>query len=313
MSLRFTEKSASVAQACDGAVGWYDGTYDYILGGWLGGTTTLAKFWRSANGGASFSAQSDFSYPFHTAANCVVNNVLYLVGGDIYSPQPANSNDYVRSSMKFEAGSWSTIAADCDMADRCLSALVFLDDAFYLIGGQATTDKTGTVYNTVLRSDDGCANFTSILADTKAQGFGSGQVYGACVAWRGLLWMICGGVYDNDVVKREPDRHIFSSPDGITWTYRADFAGVGRGYPECIVYNDRLYVIGGYNGMYGANLQGVWTIDLLADGRFIQEFHLPTFSDRHAHSAWVSSAGILVFGGTSNAGLKSDCWLIEEL
>ena len=111
----------------------------------------ITVVWRRA-------AQTDFNHKFHTAASCVVDDKAYIVGGDFFNP--SIDGDYRRSSHKFESGSWSQIASNAGIGNRCLGGMVYLNGSFgfYIVGGQ--DDISGTnVSDTVMRSDDGCQSF----------------------------------------------------------------------------------------------------------------------------------------------------------
>jgi len=316
----FRKRAASVAQIGDGTWGfWLDGA-DWLVGGWGSAPPyTVNKVWKSENDCVTFAAQTDFAYPVHTPQACVVNDVAYIVGGDTISFSYGGA--YVKSSYKFENGTWSQIAADPGIANRCLGCLLFLDDSFYLVGGQSTTARdTGTLYNTVLRSDDGLQSFTEILSDTTTQGFVGTCVQGSCCVHRGKLWRVTGG-YHSSFNQQEPDTKIFSSTDGITWEYRGRFKGFGRIYPQVLSHNGKIYVFNGQNGggwesnsdvlsSTDFDLIDYWTIEELAGGRLIQTYKGQTgWSHRHAPAIWSSPNGIRCFCGSVNV---ADMWTLEE-
>jgi hypothetical protein len=311
--VNYTQKSPSVAQACDGALGFSDGTNDFIAWGWISGSTSIPNLWKSTNGGSSFAAQADLPYPAHTLAAAKKANDIYVVGGDVFNP--INSGDFIRSSGKFVGGVYSQIAANCGIADRCLGQLVYNDDTdeFLYFGGQRGVNITDGVYNTVMKSTNNCNSFTVIQADTTPY-FAGGLLYGAVIYFKGLYWKICGALYDNNTAARTYVTKIFSSPDGITWTYRDDFKGIGRHYLQTIVYKNKIWLFGGYNSCYGGNLDDVWTIDW--NGIRVQQQYMGTtpFTPRHAHTCWLNSQGIMFFGGTDNDAptLNNDIWLITE-
>jgi hypothetical protein len=311
--LNFEQIAANVAQPCDGAVGFYDGTNNFIAWGWTAASNTLDKLWRSTDGGVTFAALPDLPFPAHTLATAMKGNVLYAVGGDVFNP--INSGDFIRSSGKIESGVYSEIAADCGIEDRCLCQLVYNPDAdeFLLLGGQQGTNISDGIYNTVMRSVDNCASFSTILADTTPF-FAGGLLWGSVAYFKGLYWKVGGAMYDNIVSKRTYVRSIFSSPDGIDWTYQGEFKGHGRHYMQLIEYNNKLRVIDGYNPFYGDNLADIWTLDWNGI-RVLQTYEGSTpFTPRHAQSCWKNDAGILLFAGTDNDAptVNNDLWLITE-
>lgn len=316
----FTQRSTAVAQLGDGSFGFYQGGYDYILGGWVSTSPfTNNKFWRSGNNCVTFDAQPDFAYALHTPQACVVDEVAYLVGGDTINF--TIEGDWRRSSWKCENGVWSQIAANPGIANRCLGSLVYLNGSFFLIGGTTSTVKAGaTHYRTVLRSDDGLQTFTEILSDTRTQGFDTPLAHGACCVHRNKIWRIVGG-YHSAWFSTEPETSIFSSSDGITWEYRGRFQGFGRIYPQVISHNGRIYVFNGANQAgYESNaavlsstdpdIQDYWTIEELNGGRLVQTYKGPTgWSHRHAAAIWSSPQGIRCFCGSVP---QADMWTLEE-
>lgn len=312
MSLNFTRVAEfALPVLYDGTFGFNDGTYDHLVGGWTAGDVSYKTHYRSADNGANWSAQPDFDYEFHTAATAVVNNVAYLVGGDVFAVDM--HADWERSSNKFESGAWSQIAADCDIQNRCLMGFAYHEGDFYIVGGQSDINKTDA-YHTVMKSTDNCANFTQIVADTRTVGFKGGNLWGCVVSYKGLLWKICGEVYYEGAAPwlREADTAIWTSPDGVTWTHTCDFKGVGRGYPQCLVYNDKIWIFGGYHGNH-LNLDEIWTIEKLTSGRIVQTYMgTADYGGRHAMAIWAGANGIMMFGGSNNSTAQQDCWLITE-
>ncbi len=317
----FTLRAASVAQLGDGTFGFYQGGYDYLLGGWVSTSPfTNNKFWRSGNNGVTFDAMPDFAYPLHTPMACVVDEVAYLVGGDTINFTFGGA--YIRSSWKCENGVWSQIAADPGIENRCIGCLVHMNGAFYLIGGSSSTDKAAaTHYRTVLRSDDGLQTFTTILADTRTQGFDTPLAHGSYCVHRNKIWRIGTGGYHGIFYLNEPETSILSSSDGITWEYRGRFKGLGRTYPQVLSHNGKIYVFNGNNpGAYEStadvlsssdgDMRDWWTIEELNGGRLVQTYRGQTGWDhRHAAAMWSSPNGIKCFCGSV---ATPDLWTLEE-
>lgn len=302
MALSYTLKSNNQAFAGDGFLGYNQDGVDYLFGGWTSAGGSTNTTYKSLNKGTTFTLESNFYQAAHTMASAIKNNVLYVVGGDVLA---ANSSSY-----KFEAGVWSQIAADCGTANRSLGQLVEHNGDFYYFGGQ-TGLTIGTVFNTVLKSTNNCLSFTEINADTKPEFYG-GLHWGAVVSYKGLLWKICGGMYDNNPAIRTYDTQVFSSPDGITWTSRGMFKGIGRHYHQCIVYNNRIYLFNGYNSYAGNNLNDVWSMGF-AGGKVDWRYEgITDWGTRHALAIWQSGDSLLMFGGTANPGNveQRECWEI---
>lgn len=308
--MRFLRRNASVAAVYDGSWGFWknDEQADYIVGGWSSGTVFKTVF-KSVNG-YTFPAQADFAYPFHTSATTVVNDIPYICGSDTVHVTQVGAHQ--KASYKYESGSWVQIAADCGMGNRCLCSLVYLDDSFYLFGGQDSLIFPVVYFDTVLRSDDGCETFSQIVADTKPL-YRSNCAWGGFVNHGNKIWRICGGVSNN----ANYDRQILSSVDGINWTYRGTFRGVGRFYHQLLSHNGKLWVFNGKNSRLsgnpaeaGGDLIDVWTIEELSGGKLVQTYKGDTGWDyRHAPTIWSSPNGIRCFGGSNGS---PDFWTLEQ-
>lgn len=306
----FVKMADAVAQTGDGTFGFWDGTYNHLVGGWsvLASPQTFKTHWRSDNDGVTFSALPDFDYRFHTAATCVVNNVAYIVGGDTLSP--TYDGDWRRSSHKYENGAWSQIAANPGIANRCLCQLVYLNDEFFLIGGQSSITTGIVYYDTVLRSTDGLNTFTEVVSDTKTFGMQTNLAWGAYATHRGKIWRVCGRQHSS----LGTDTAIFSSVDGINWDYRGRFRGTGRNYLRLLSHNGRLFVFNGHNArtneyLPSGNISDYWIIDELNGGRLVQTYMGSTgWSARHAPCIWSSPKGIFCFSGSVSV---NDLWLLE--
>jgi len=313
MTVTYTQKTAaSGVSATDGRFGFRIGTTDYYVSGWLGGDSTQKKFYKSTDNGATWTVQTDFLYEGHTFAAAVKGNNAYIVGSDVQ--YKTNTGDWNRSSNVFNGTTetWSQISADCGIQNRVLGQLCVLGDDFYLFGGQTTALKSDTVYDTVMKSTDDCATFTVINSNTRPQ-FKGGLHWGAVVVYRDLFWKIGGAIYDSNAVIREHDTAIYTSPDGVTWTYRCEFKGIGRHYHQLVVYNDKIWVLNGYNFAYGPNIADIWTVEFTDPVVTQTRIGDAGYSARHALSAWVTPGGILITGGSTNANTATDdVWLITE-
>lgn len=303
-------QQTNLALGMDGCFGFFDGTANYVVGGWQSGPITYKTVYKSVDNGLTWTSEPDFDYHVHTIASTMVGNVPYLVGGDVYSP--TLHGGYVRKSFKWESGAWVQIAADCGIQDRCLAALCELNGDFYLYGGQRTFDPADGVYDTVMRSTDNCASFSVVNSDTKPT-FRGGNHWGAWVTYEGKMWKIGGGIYRTTTVDREHDTAIYSTTDGVTFTYEGEFPGVGRHYHQAFVHCGKIYILGGYNGVYGpnsGNMNDSWSAQVVS-GRLVWTSEgLTDFSGVHALSAWSTPNGIMVAGG-SNPGTTAATWLIR--
>ncbi len=132
---------------------------------------------------------------------------------------------------------------------------------------------------------------------------------GASVTYNGLIWEIAGGVYgfSNDV---------WSSADGINWTsVLASNASPGpnqfppRQALSCLVYNGKMWVIGGGNTSY---LNDVWSsIDGMTWTQVLANNNSPgpnQFAQRKGQTCLVYNNKMWVIGGYTTANPFNDVW-----
>lgn len=304
MALTFNLKSNNQAFPGDGFLGVHSGGADYLIGGWNAIGRQRSTVYKSTDGGVTWVQQPDFYQAAHCMASAIKNDILYIVGGDVENGQ--NSLAY-----QFDSGTFTEIVEDCGINNRVLGGMAQLNGDFYYVGGQVGLEINQGIFNTVLKSTDNCQSFSVIKADTKPQ-FKGGLLWGGIVAYKGLLWKICGGLFDTLPTIRTYDTQVFSSPDGITWTSRGMFKGVGRHFHQCIVYKGRIYLFGGFNSYYGNNLDDIWSMGY-SNGKVDWRYEgTAPWGTAHALSVWNSGDSLLMFGGSANPDNieMQQCWQI---
>lgn len=281
--------------ARDGSWGFSIGSNDYIAFGWVSGANSNKEFYKSTNNGTSYTQQSDLPFTKrHTAATFNLDGSAYVVGGDAYV--------YATDSWMYDGTSWTQKASDCGIGNRILMGAAYLNGAFYIIGGQVGPLISQGKYDNVLRSTDNCVSFTQIATTP----FTGGNLWGACAAFKGRIWKVCGGIYDDTagLLLRTYPKEIYSSADGITWVYEGIFPGSGRQYHQTIVFDDKLWVIGGFynSGMSLDNLGDTW---YSSNGVDWTQLTGSSITDLHALTAWVGSDNkIHTFGGSTDPGTQ---------
>jgi N-acetylneuraminic acid mutarotase len=278
--------------ARDGSWGFTIGGADYIAFGWTGGNDSLQDFYKSTDAGATYTRQADLPFQKrHTAATYNLDSTAYVVGGDVFYPGT--------DSWVYNGSTWSQRASNCGIGVRSLMGAAYLNGAFYIVGGQVDRLISAGKYDNVLRSTDNCATFTQIATTP----FVCGNLWGACAAFKGRIWKVCGGIYDDgNIGNRTYPKEIYSSADGITWVYEGIFPGSGRQYHQTIVFDDKLWVIGGfYNiGATTDNLGDTW---YSANGVDWTQLTGSAITDLHALTAWVGSDNkIHTSGGSTDPG-----------
>lgn len=220
----------------------------------------------------------------HTPAycRCVINGIdyLYVVGGDpfdhlgdpapwkqgIYTPYPKDvwrTADGVHWECMNNATPWST---------RVLGVLGSIGSTLYFMGGQTDITDNTSGSSEVWRSTDGGATWVQLA---NAPWTPRGGVYGP-KEWNGKLWLVGGFVYGTPYLYRQ---EVWSF-DGVTWTSHTVPPWSGKAYMSCEVWDERLWAIGGADGVNTNELW--WTVD---GDNWTREIGLP--EDSHADGTCV--------------------------
>jgi hypothetical protein len=261
------------------------GSYVYSFGGWNVPEESWNDVYRSR--GALTTWEKRPNAPWHgrhVYGLAQLNGATYVIGGD---------------NLHHDFDVWSTRDGETwtQLADNILDNRIYYgctahNGYLYVVGG--------IHYSDVWRSRDG-ANWTRI-ADNIA--FLNGENFaGSLASFNGKLWMICGGAADGIGT---PRKTVWSSADdGITWTQERDFGGSPRYYTDVCVWDNKLWVVGGYNYDEG-NVRSIWYMK--RDGRW-NEFVPPAdYLGRHATGVAVYNNKLVITCGNYN----NDCWVIEK-
>jgi hypothetical protein len=265
----------------------------------VGGSSGLAgQSWSFTTLRAPFSPRVGFS----TASFL---NAMWVIGGSNAST-PVNDVWY-----STDGENWTeTSAAAAFSARNGLQALAY-NNLMWVIGGYNGSNSLNDVWNT----PDG-ANWALILNNAASPG--STQfperwglrtlVYNPSTGsgLDGKMWVIGGfgnGLYFNDV---------WSSTDGSVWTKVTGSAAFsGRFQHGCVVYNHKMWVIGGSNG--GGNyLNDVWSsTDGMTWTPVLANSATPAptqFPQRYQLQALVYNNQLWVIGGDNAASDFNDAW-----
>lgn len=128
------------------------------------------------------------------------------------------------------------------------------------------------------------------------------------------LWLFGGGRFEpsSPPEQQYPERtamnDVWRSEDGSHWEKMADAPWEPRMWPSTVVYEDRLYVVGGFSNAKAQNLNSAWYTD---DGRVWEELTASgTFSPRHWVSLFPTRSGMLLAAGNAWP-LMNDVWHIR--
>ncbi|HVF97239.1 MAG TPA: hypothetical protein VM871_07970 [Flavisolibacter sp.] len=214
-----------------------------------------------------------------------IGNWTYVVGGDPLQPE----FDVWRTA---DGENWTRLAQNL-LGNRVLYGCTVHNGFIYVVGGAG--------HNDVWRSRNGI-NW-ELIGDNIP--FLNGENFaGSLESFHGKLWMVCGG--GDGWGGGLPRNEVWSSTDGAFWKREKDFAGTSRYYTDVCVWDNKLWVVGGYNYIEG-NVKSIWYMK--PDGSW-KEFKTPdNYIARHATGVAVYKNSLAIVCG--NYG--NDCWVIEKV
>jgi hypothetical protein len=261
---------------------WLLGGWNPFLESWLPGYTTN-EVWNSVDG-ENWNFVGNAPWPArHTAGWLVHDDLLWIMGGDwnsgVQQMDVWNSADGIN---------WNEVLDSLPMDVRMTHMVSSLGNEMIYFGGQTLTFLGfvgGEVYNDVWSSDDG-VGWTELT--NNAGWHPRGQIQGHFVR-NDTLWLIGGGTYD----ARHMYSDVWSTTDGVNWnmvTEAADFTP--RQYHEVGVFDNRLWILGGYEGI--GNRNDVWYSDNGADWYELKNTPWPP---RHAGGVCTYDASLWMISG----------------
>ena len=199
----------------------------------------------------------------HTAE--VMDNKMWLMGG--YQTATATT------PMRFYNDVWSTSngnlwtqvtdsATGAGWSARCYHTSVVFDDKLYMLGGAIKDASNATTsYNDVWYSSNGKDWTEEETREHWEPRFGHSSVVFESTPGEPRMWVIGGQVGTDINNKTSYENDVWSSADGINWIeVTADAAWAGRRDHASVVYDNKLWVIGGWYRDSGAvtDLKDVW-------------------------------------------------------
>lgn len=292
----------------------------WLLGGWnpRGGDSEFFplicnnEVWSSPHGkewtlvkpntfkDSSFDPTSDWEGR-HTAGYAVFKDRMWIVGGD------ANQRRYQNDVWSSENGrQWKLMNPDRTLpwGPRVLHYTVVHDDRIWIIGGQ-------TMPGFAKGADEKfCRDIWTTRDGVKWEEVQPVEPYwsprgmiGASAVMNGRIWILGGGTYDTPTTpKRNFYNDVWSSSDGVKWTQHTKAAPwKPRQYHEVAAWDDRLWVMEGYNSD-GGNRKDVWHSP---DGEHWYEVTDTPWKPRHAASVFVHEDAVWMVTGNN---FESDVW-----
>jgi hypothetical protein len=236
----------------------------------------------------------------HCAGYAVHRGRMWIVGGD------ANQGHYQNDVWSSTNGiHWELVCDRVPWAGRVLHHTVAHNGWIWVMGGQTLPQKAAApevFHQDVWRSADGV---DWALVTEHAPWPPRGMIGGSAVLG-GRMWLLGGGTYDTPTTPaRKFYNDVWSSSDGLTWTRHVESAPWHpRQYHDVAVFDDRLWVLEGYDG--GANRNDV---HYSCDG--VNWYELPDtpWAPRHAASVCVYDSALWVVAGNN---MTSDVWKLTR-
>jgi hypothetical protein len=249
----------------------------------------------------SFNATADWEGR-HTAGYAVYRDRMWIIGGDV------NQGHYQNDVWTSENGrDWKLINSRVPWAPRALHYTVVHDDRIWVIGGQRMPGfakeeaaPKEEFYRDVWTTRDG---ITWEQIEPQEPCWSARGMIGASAVFKGHIWILGGGTYDTPTTpSRKFHNDVWSSADGVTWTEHTKAAPwKPRQYHEVAAWDDRLWVLEGYNKDSG-NRNDVWHS---TDGVQWHEVENTPWKPRHAASVFVHDGALWMVAGNN---MEPDVW-----
>ena len=253
----------------------------------------------------SFDATADWEGR-HTAGYAVYRDRMWIIGGD------ANQKHYQSDVWNSVDGRhWELVNRDKPVpwGPRVLHYTAVHDSRIWVMGGQTMPgfvpgEENEVFYRDVWTTQDG-VNWKKI--EPREPCWSARGMIGGSAVFRGRIWILGGGTYDTpQIPTRKFHNDVWSSADGIHWKHHLDKAPwPARQYHEVAVWDDRLWVMEGYNKDSG-NRNDVW---YSSDGVDWNEVPNTPWKPRHAASVFVHNGALWMVAGNN---MESDVWKLRR-
>ena len=280
------------------------GNYVFVLGGWNPNETPQTfrtQFRANKSNLSSFTKLNNAPwFERHTFGCGKIMDTVYVWGQDYYSS--GNADDIWKGYLSGDTIVWSLVGTLPFPKNRILYAGITHNNCLYTIGGQKTLgDTTSLNYNDVWRSCNGGDGWTKI---STVNGFNK-NLWGTAASFNGYIYIVSGGYYLSPFVVTN---QVYRSTDGVAWERMPNYPFTGVGYPQVIVFDDKLWL---FQGSTDASL-GLDTIAYMDKGGNWRQM-LNTVSGRHAAAVLPLRDSVVIIGGTlANGSQAADVWVMRR-
>ncbi|MDQ6610165.1 MAG: hypothetical protein M3Y85_10135 [Bacteroidota bacterium] len=283
---KMTQRSTSVTDFNrDGSRMMQIGQYVYSFGGWHVPEESFNDVYRSKEDLRLWEKRPNAPWHGrHVFGVAKLGEFTYIVGGDNLNP----AFDVWRTA---DGEHWTLLSTNI-LNNRIYYGCTAHKGYIYVVGGAG--------YDDVWRSHDGITwrRVANHIAFLNGENFS-----GSLASFEGKLWMVCGGGSGGGTGLAR--KTVWSSADGTVWQREPDFGGSGRYYTDVCVWDNKLWVVGGYSDAE-SNIKSIWYMK--PDGTWV-EYETPAgYIGRHATGVATYNNKLVITCGNYN----NDCWVIEK-
>jgi len=207
----------------------------WLIGG-KEGATPKTDVWSSPDGvNWTQTASAGISGGIYGGGAHVLNDTIYVFGG--IGTGPAFNNKAYSST---DGINWTLLGDMTGVTNNYDFTSTVYQGKIWIVGGSNAVNT----YKKVWTSTNGRV-WTEVGTDAGPVNdptYGKGTDLGQLLVYQDKLWYIGGRNENND-----PLSTVYSSTDGITWTQHDSMPGT-RSFFGAVVYNNRIWALGGYTG-----------------------------------------------------------------
>ena len=215
--------------------------------------------WSSSDGTNWTEETSSAGWPersYHTVV--VFDDKMWVLGGSKYWPWPPTSYNDVWSSS--DGINWTRKTANAGWSPRSRHTSVVFNDKMWVLGGQreSISNVPSPIYNNEVWSSSNGVNWTE---ETSSAPW-SPRNDATLVVFDDKMWILGGhgGGNKHDTTTYYND--VWCSSDGINWTKITDAGWSPMAYHTSVVFDDKMWVLGGRGDGFSSKNSEVWSYSL---------------------------------------------------
>ena len=252
--------------------------------------------WTRATSSAAWSARA-----LHSSV--VYNNKLWVLGGTSSRYFSDATNDVWFSA---DGVTWTQATSSAAWSARVGHSSVVYNNKLWVLGG---------VDNKRFKNDVWFSENGSTWTRATSNAAWSTRALHTSVVYNNKLWVLGGGAqyfFSSDWYSKND---VWFSADGATWTQATSDAAWSRFLHSSVVYDDKMWVLGGRDLNSNINIGYKNDLWFSTDGiTWTQATSSAAWSARAGHSSVVYNNKLWVLGGVDNTGYldaKNDVWYLD--